>query len=153
VVRRKLTGFFLLVTSLSGPGACRQRPAPRAGADAAGTCPAAQPTAATAGVPWCRLTDEELRRAIERAGGRVGIGFKEARAPRLIGPRGPDAVSPEVVRRMKAYLRSRGVRITREDQLIPAVVATMPARLQLVRELRWHPNVDYLEPVVMGTRG
>jgi len=100
------------------------------------------------------MSDEELRLAVERAGGRVFIRFKEARAPRLIGPRGPTAVSPEVIASMKAYLRGRGIRITREYQLEPAVVvATMPARLRLVRELRWHPNVDYLEPIQLGARG
>jgi hypothetical protein len=32
------------------------------------------------------------------------------------------------------------------------IAGRMPVGLELVRELRHHPNVDYLEPIFPGTR-
>jgi hypothetical protein len=54
------------------------------------------------------------------------------------------------VARMKSFLTGRGVEIQWEGRDLPHVSGWMPARLALVRELRRHPNVDYLEPVFPG---
>lgn len=102
--------------------------------------------------PWAELTEAQLREEVERACGRVSIGFKEAEAARGVDEQGRVLTAPGTVARMKAYLVNLGVALELEYELLPAVVARMPARQELVAELRSHPNVDYLEPAFPGTR-
>ncbi|HEX2081462.1 MAG TPA: hypothetical protein VHG08_27410 [Longimicrobium sp.] len=101
---------------------------------------------------WQDLSDAELRAEVERACGRVLIGFKEAGASRGVDDLGQSITSPETVIRMKAFVRERGVTIELEYDLIPAIAGWMPARLDLVTTLRQHPNVDRIEPVFPGAR-
>lgn len=100
--------------------------------------------------PWAELSDSQLRIEIERACGRVFVGFKEAQAARGVDAQGRSLTTQETVTRMKQYLIERGITVEWAADL-PHVTGTMPPRLELVRELRDHPNVDYLEPVFPGS--
>ena len=102
--------------------------------------------------PWQELSDAELRIEIERACGRVFIGFKEEGTLRGVDPQGRSVTGAETVARMKAYLAEREITIEWSAIDLPAVSARMPAQLTLVSEVRGHPNVDYLEPIFPGTR-
>jgi hypothetical protein len=101
--------------------------------------------------PWDELSDAELRVEIARACGRVFVGFKEEGPARGVDPQGRNLTTAETVNRMKRYLVERGVTIEWQGGDLPHVSARMPTHLQLVRELRRHPNVDYLEPIFPGT--
>jgi hypothetical protein len=100
---------------------------------------------------WSALSDAALAAEVERACGRVFIGFREAGQSRGVDERGRVLTSAETVARMRQLVRERGVVIEHEYDL-PAIAGRMPVGLELVRELRHHPNVDYLEPIFPGTR-
>lgn len=101
---------------------------------------------------WRGLSDAELLAEVERACGRVFIGFKEADAARGVNEQGESTTSPETVVRMKSFVRERGVAIELEYELMPTIAGWMPARLDLVAALRQHPNVDVIEPIFPGSR-
>lgn len=101
--------------------------------------------------PWSELTNAELRDEVERACGRVFVGFKEAGAVRGVDPQGRNLTQASTVERMHAFLAERGI-VLEFTYDLPGVSARMPARLDLVEELRRHANVDYLEPIFPGTR-
>ena len=50
----------------------------------------------------------------------------------------------------KAWIRSLGLVIQLEYMYIPAVDATMRATEGLVRQIRYNPLIDYLEPDQLG---
>src|SRR6266567_895822 len=75
--------------------------------------------------PWAELSDSELRIEIERACGRVFIGFKEADAVRGVDPQGRNLTTQETVTRMKQYLIERGITVQWAADL-PHVTARMP---------------------------
>jgi hypothetical protein len=100
---------------------------------------------------WESCTDAELTAAIAEAEGHVVIGFKEADAERGVDEKGQVLVSDETVKRMKSYIRERGIVIEHEYDS-PGISAHMPAEVALVSALRGHDNIDYLEPVFPGTR-
>lgn len=100
--------------------------------------------------PWHELSDAQLLTEIRLACGRVFVGVKEANAVRGVDPQGRNLTSTETVGRMKEYLAARGFQFEYEYDL-PFVAGVMPVRLALVRELRRHPNIDYLEPSFPGT--
>ena len=102
--------------------------------------------------PWHDLSDAELRIEIDRACGRVFVGFKEEGSIRGVDPQGRSLTSAETVARMKSHLVEREITIEWAGIDLPHVSARMTARLELVTELRRHPNVDYLEPIFPGTR-
>lgn len=89
---------------------------------------------------------------IDRACGRVFVGFKEEGAIRGVDPQGRSLTSAETVARMTTYLGEREITIQWAGVDLPHVSARMSARLDLVTELRRHPNVDYLEPIFPGAR-
>jgi hypothetical protein len=97
------------------------------------------------------LSDCELRAVIESVDGSVMVGFKEAGTVRGVDPQGRSLTTTETVSRMKQFLSDRGITIEWEGTDLPHVSARMPPSLDLVRELRGHPNVDYLEPNVPGS--
>ena len=101
--------------------------------------------------PWDSLSDSALTSVIAEAGGRVGIGFKEAEAARGLDEDGRSTTSDSTVVRMKQWLRDQGIVITWESVLIPSVAATMQPEETLVSRVRHHPNIDYLEPVLPGS--
>jgi hypothetical protein len=56
---------------------------------------------------------------------------------------------------MKDYLRKQGILLETEYDLIPAVAARVPMTgdvAAIVLRLRANPNVDYVEPILPGTR-
>lgn len=56
---------------------------------------------------------------------------------------------------MKDYLREQGISLETEYDLIPAVAARVPISgdvAAIVLRLRTNPNVDYVEPILPGTR-
>jgi len=101
---------------------------------------------------WSALTDQQLQVEIAHACGRVSVGFKEQWQVRGVDPYGKNLTSDATTQRMKDWLRGKGLRFEFEFIDIPSVVTTMPAELGLVREIRHHPNVDYLEPIFPGVR-
>jgi hypothetical protein len=116
---------------------------------AAATC-TPQPSNATGA--WRGLSDAELLAEVERACGRVFIGFKETNASRGVNEQGENITSEETIVRMKAFVREHGVTIESEFRLIPTIAGRMPPRLDLVTTLRQHPNVDMIEPIFPGSR-
>ena len=133
----------------SGLAACSDAPV----APSTDTSPAvavAPAPAAQEAAPWRAMSDGELAENVERAGGRVFIGFKEPGAARGVDARGRVLVSAAAVARAKADLRARGLAFEHEFQLTPTVVARIPAHL--VPVLRRLPFVDVVEPIFPGKR-
>ncbi len=97
------------------------------------------------------LSDVALLDRIAEGGGTVTVGFKEAGATRGVDATGRNVTSEQTTTAMKQLLLARGITFTWQATMIPAVAGYFPLRLELVRELRQHPNVDYLEPAVTGT--
>ena len=110
------------------------------------------PQPSTAAGAWRDLSDAELLAEVERACGRVFIGFKEASASSGVDEQGESITSAETIVRMKAFVQERGVTIETEFRLIPTIAGRMPARLELVTALRQHPNVEMIEPIFPGSR-
>jgi hypothetical protein len=102
--------------------------------------------------PWHDLSDAELRTEIDRACGRVFVGFKEEGATRGVDLQGRSLTSAETLARMKAHLTESDITIEWAAIDLPHVSARMSPSLALVTELRRHPNVDFLEPIFPGTR-
>ncbi len=100
--------------------------------------------------PWQRMTDAELAAQIEKAGGRVFIGFKDEGATAGVDETGRVLASRSSVVEGKAVIRAMGVEIEMEFSDIPAVVGRMSAAR--LPELRHHPLIDYVEPIFPGTR-
>ena len=94
---------------------------------------------------WTGLTDYQLLDLIAESDGRVFIGFRDAFAirPGLL----PPPAGPESVAAAKEFLRSWGVEIEREFTLIPGAVARMNPWIGVVRAVRYHPNVEYIEAI------
>lgn len=111
-----------------------------------------EPQQSTATVPWSQLSETQLHGEIQRACGRVFLGFKEADASRGVDEQGRSITSAETVARMKSYVLERGFSMEHEYQLIPTVAGRIPTSLELVSELRSHPNVDTVEPIFPGSR-
>lgn len=102
--------------------------------------------------PWHELSDAELRSEIDRACGRVFVGFKEEGATRGVDLQGRSLTSVETVARMKVHLAERNITIEWAAIDLPQVSARMSPELALVTDLRRHPNVDFVEPLFSGTR-
>jgi hypothetical protein len=98
--------------------------------------------------PWCRMDDGELQVAIEQAGGRVFIGFRNPGASAGVDEQGHNLTSASVVADGKAWLRSIGVVIEFESQL-PYVAAQMEP--SLLQQIRHKSFVEYVEPIFPGT--
>jgi hypothetical protein len=102
-------------------------------------------------LPWHELSDEQLYQEVATACGRVFIGFKEAGSERGVDDKGVVLTTPETVAQMTSLLHDLNVIIEHAYNL-PVVAGWMPVSLELVRTLRYHPSVDYLEPIFPGTR-
>jgi hypothetical protein len=100
---------------------------------------------------WHALTDQQLYVETRRTCGHVLIGFKEAGAARGVDEKGAALTSAATVASMKAFLHELKVVVDYEYDL-PAIAARIQPSLELIRLLRHHPNVDYLEPNFPGTR-
>ena len=100
--------------------------------------------------PWRAMTDEQLGHAVEQAGGRVFITFKEPGGTRGVDRQGRVLVSPATVQQAKAELRARGLAFEYEYQLTPTVVTRISTKA--LAGLRNHPLVDVVEPVLTGRR-
>lgn len=86
--------------------------------------------------------------AIHEAGGRVFIGLKNPEHARGVDASGRLLTRPDVAAQGKSQLRAAGVRISREFDLSPTIVADLEvAALPAIRRL---PFVDYVEPVTQG---
>ena len=48
------------------------------------------------------------------------------------------------------YLLDRQIELEWAARLLPSVVARMSSEIDLIKEIRPHPNVDYLEPIFPG---
>lgn len=97
------------------------------------------------------LSDVELLDRIADGGGTAIVGFKEAGTTRGVDLEGRSVTSDETTQAMKRLLLARGIVFTWQASTLPTVAGHFPLRIELVRELRKHPNVDYLEPAVAGT--
>jgi hypothetical protein len=95
---------------------------------------------------------EQLAQSIATAGGRAFIGFKEAGAERGVDADGRVIVAAETQARTRTYLAEQGIVLEHQFVELPAVVATLVATPRLVARLLAHPNIDYIEPVMPGTR-
>jgi hypothetical protein len=120
-----------------------------AGDEFTGPCTPAETRRFTA--PWSQLSDDELYAEVLGACGRVFVGFKEADAVRGVDPYGRNLTSAETVSAMKSFLLERGFTFEWIATDLPHLTARMPLSRRLVREVRHHPNVDYLEPLYPGT--
>ena len=87
--------------------------------------------------PWRRMTDTELAGQIERAGGRVFIGFKDENAAAGVDPAGRVLASRSAIAAGKAAIRAMGVEFEMEFIDMPTVVARMSAAR--LPELRRNP--------------
>jgi len=119
--------------------------------------PVTEPPAAAASVdrpgrtesPWSSMSDEEYSAELERANGRVIIGFKSPEQARGVDATGRVIVPASSVLAGKEVLRLHQVEPAYEFQTLPAVVAELPPKVALA--LRKHPRIDYVEPSVPGT--
>lgn len=103
--------------------------------------------------PWWYMSDSELTGAAVAANGRVAVGFKDPEARGGVDGRGRVLASSQSEEEGKRFLRERGLAFDVEFELLPAVSLTLPqGREELVAEIRAHPNVDYIEPLVPGKR-
>jgi hypothetical protein len=100
--------------------------------------------------PWAERSDYQLQTEIARACGRVFIGFKEAGTVRGVDGTGRNLTSDATVDAMVQYLTDNGVTISNVALGMPYVSGTMPWSGSLVRKIRSHRNVDYLEPIFPG---
>ena len=101
--------------------------------------------------PWRKMSDEQITAALAVAPfGQAFIGFKEAGAVEGVGDKAVSLTSPETVARMTQWVTEQGIKVVQETKDLPIVVVEMPAELPLVRTVRHHPNVDYLEPATWG---
>jgi hypothetical protein len=114
-----------------------------------GPCTPAESRQFTA--PWNELSDDELYAEVLGACGHVFVGFKEAGAVRGVDPYGRNLTSAETVSAMKSFLLERGFTFEWIAIDLPHLSARMPLSRRLVREVRHHPNIDYLEPIYPGT--
>lgn len=99
--------------------------------------------------PWCPMSDAELAAAVDSAGGRVFIGFRDPDENAGVTELGEVLASDASVAAGKALLRSLKIEITFEFELTPSVVARMPGAL--VRQVRANPYIEYIEPIFPGT--
>lgn len=134
----RLGSLFLLIAAGT---ACSSGP----------TEPACASTPAASRSAFACVSDAELLRLISDGGGIVMVGFKEAGTARGVDTTGHSVTSEETTLAMKGWLVARGVRFTWQSAQLPSVAGHVPLRLDLVQEIRRHPNVDYLEPRIPGT--
>ena len=87
---------------------------------------------------------QDLAARLQDTQGRVIIGFKDATLPRGVSPEGVRLISPSAQRAAAADLRARGIDVTREFTIIPAVAARVDEAE--VAALLGDPRVDYVEP-------
>lgn len=99
--------------------------------------------------PWCRMTDAELAAAVDSAGGRVFIGFKDAGEAAGVDEKGRVLASDAAVAAGKSLLRSLKIEMTFEFVDMPSVVARMPG--SLVSRVRANSYIEYIEPIFPGT--
>jgi hypothetical protein len=101
---------------------------------------------------WGALSANELAYLISIAEeNRVFIGFKEAERATGVDAQGNSLTSAETVGAMTQWIQEQGVTILREFILLPGAACSMPPDADLVRAIRGHANIDYLEPDVTGT--
>jgi subtilisin len=86
-----------------------------------------------------------LQSEIERAGGRVFIGFKESESVSGVNSHGQRIVSAATIEQTKEELRREGVEIRREYGRVPAVAATISPNM--IVNLLDNSRVEYVEPV------
>lgn len=100
--------------------------------------------------PWCPMSDAELAAAVDSAGGRVFIGFKDPDAAAGVDEKGRVLANPESVLAGKKFLRSLDIVFTWESADMPMLVGVMPGKL--VGQVRANPFIEYIEPIFPGTR-
>lgn len=137
--RSTLLAWFLAATTIAG---CANEPL--------------EPSCAVPGGETSRssvacASDRELLALIAKADGKVFVGFKEAGTNRGVDTLGNNLTSEVTTQAMMQLLRDRGMAISWRSKYIPAVAGVLPLRLELIAEIRRHPNVDYLEPSPPGT--
>ncbi|MBX3147855.1 MAG: hypothetical protein KF785_13895 [Gemmatimonadales bacterium] len=91
----------------------------------------------------------DLEAAVDRAGGRVAIGFKNPGEERGVSELGQVLTTPANVAQAKADLRALGLTFTYEFVRIPAVLATISS--SQVGAILANPRVQYLEPPSGGS--
>lgn len=96
--------------------------------------------------PWRHVSDADLAALIGTWGNIVMIGFKEAGTDGGVDDRGRNLVSAETSERMTEWLRQLGVVIVDEWILTPGVTGTLIPDPALVRQIREHENIDYVNP-------
>ncbi len=97
------------------------------------------------------MPDLLLLSAIRAADGEVSIGFKEADQRVGVDPRGRVLTTDETAHAMKRLLLARGMTFSWQASRIPAVSGSLPLSAELLRELRRHPNIDYIEPATSAS--
>jgi hypothetical protein len=99
---------------------------------------------------WKNMPDSQMNALLAAVGGRVVVGFKRPGHARGVTATGLNAVPDGEAVAFKAQVRALGLTIEREYDLIPAVVATVPAGA--LTRLRALPFIDYVEPLIPGER-
>lgn len=100
--------------------------------------------------PWCPMSDAELAAAVDSAGGRVFIGFKDPDAAAGVDEKGRVLASAKSILAGKEFLRSLDVVFTWQPIDTPMLTAVMPG--SLVGQVRANPFIEYIEPIFPGTR-
>jgi hypothetical protein len=95
------------------------------------------------------MNDAELAAAVDSAGGRVFVGFKDPDASAGVDEQGRVLASNASIVAGKAYLQKLDIVITWEPVDMPHVAARMPGKL--VSQVRANPYIEYIEPIFPGT--
>jgi hypothetical protein len=93
---------------------------------------------------WRRMDDEAFGLAVERAKGRVSIGFKNVGAVEGVDATGRRLMSKESATAAVASIVAQGAKVRYQFQGQPAVLATIDREMAV--RLRKDANVDYVEP-------
>lgn len=97
------------------------------------------------------MTDRELAAAVSQRGDRVIVGIREPGSIEGVTQRGQVLASRLTVRAAEKALRVAGLRIERVFDGLPIIVAKLPAAsAEVMGALRAMPQVDYVEPDVLG---
>lgn len=99
--------------------------------------------------PTMSQADADLVAAVEQAGGRVMIGFKDSGTRRGVDDRGRVIASDMAVSTGTVYVRGLGGTILYGFEHIPAVIATIDP--SVAPAVRRHANVDYIEAALPGS--
>lgn len=101
--------------------------------------------------PWQAMADRELAAAVSQRGGRVIIGVREPGSMEGVTQRGQVLASRQTVQATEKALRVAGLKIERVFDGLPIIVARLSvASAERIRALRAMPQIDYVEPDVLG---